>query len=227
MDLDSMINKVICGDCLDVMKGIPDKSIDLVLTDPPYGIDFQSNMRPKYRQFDKLENDNNTSRLETYDEFYRILKDNSVAVVFCSFKNYAEDYNKLAELFDIKNCIVWDKGGGGLGDLVHSLSTDYELAIVAHKGQRPIEGKRDGSVWAEGKVFNLTQQHPTEKPVALMERIIDKFSKPNDLILDPFLGSGTTAVACKKLNRRFIGLEISEEYCKIANQRLAQGVLDF
>jgi len=148
-------------------------------------------------------------------------------VIFASFKNYAEDYNKLTELFDIKNVIVWDKGGGGIGDLVHSLSTDYELAIVAHKGQCPIRGKRDGSVWQEGKVFNLTQQHPTEKPVTLMERIIDKFTDPDALVIDPFLGSGTTAVAAKKLGRRFIGIEISEDYCKIAEQRLAQGVLNF
>ena len=131
------------------------------------------------------------------------------------------------ELFDVKNVIIWDKGGGGIGDLVHSLLTDYELAIIAHKGQCPIRGKRDGSVWAEGKVFNQTQLHPTEKPVALMERILNKFSDSDALVIDPFLGSGTTAVACKKLNRRFIGIEISPEYCKIAEQRLAQGVLTF
>src|ERR1700693_5041334 len=127
---DDFINKVICGNSLEILKGLPDSCVDMIATDPPYGIDFQSNMRPKYRQFDKLENDNNSSRLEIYNEFYRILKDNSVAVIFASFKNYAEDYNKLAELFDIKNVIVWDKGGGGIGDLVHSLLTDYDIATV-------------------------------------------------------------------------------------------------
>jgi len=110
--MDKYLNKVIQGDCLPILKSLPDKCIDLVLTDPPYGIDYQSNMRVMSKKFDKLENDNNSSRLEAYAEFYRILKDNCVAVIFCSFKNYAEDYNKIAELFDIKNVIVWDKGGG-------------------------------------------------------------------------------------------------------------------
>jgi len=207
-------------DCLEFMKTLPGRCIDLVLTDPPYGIDYQSNMRVMSKKFDKLVNDNNSSRLETYKEFYRILNDDCVAVIFCSFKNYAEDYNKIAEFFDIKNVIVWDKGGGGIGDLTHSLLTDYELAIVAHKGMCEIRGKRDGSVWSEGKVNPNTMLHPTEKPLGIIKRIIDKFSDEGDTILDPFLGSGTTAVACKQLKRNYIGVEISKEYCKIAQERL-------
>jgi len=224
---EDFLNKIINGDCLEVMKQMPDKCVDLVLTDPPYGIDFQSNMRPKWDQFDKLANDNNSSRLEAYGEFYRVLKDNCVAVIFCSFKNYAEDYNKLTELFSIKNVIVWDKGGGGIGDLVHSLLTDYELAIVAHKGQCPIRGKRDGSVWREGKVFNQEQIHPTEKPVGIMERIIAKFSDIDAVVLDSFVGGGSTLIAARNLKRNYIGMEISPDYCKIAEARLKQGVLNF
>ncbi len=133
--IEDIINKVHCADCLEVMKQIPDKSVDLVLTDPPYGIDYQSNMRVVSQKFDKLENDNNEFRFLSYPEVYRVLKDNCVAIIFCSFKNYAVDYLEISKLFDIKNCIIWDKGGGGMGDLKHSLSTDYEMAIVAHKGQ--------------------------------------------------------------------------------------------
>lgn len=207
------------------MKQIPDKSVDLVLTDPPYGIDFQSNMRTQSKKFEKLKNDNNDFRFQTYPEIYRILKDDCVAVIFCSFKNYADDFMDLKKIFDIKNVIVWDKGGGGIGDLKHSLSTDYELAIIAHKGNCEIRGKREGSVWNVGKVNPNTQVHPTEKPTVLMEKFIQQFSDTDGLIIDPFLGSGTTAVACKQLKRNFIGIEISPEYCKIAEDRLRQDIL--
>ena len=214
------LNTIICGDCLEIMKTFPDKSIDLVLTDPPYGIDYQSNMRVMSKQFDKLENDNNNSRFEAYKEFYRLLKDDCVAIVFCSFKNYADDFNELAKFFDIKNAIIWDKGGGGIGDLEHSLLTDYEIAIVAHKGMCKIRGKRDGSVWSEGKVNPNTMLHPTEKPVFIIKRLVQKFSDEGQIVLDSFLGSGTTALACKQLKRNYIGIEISEKYCKIAQDRL-------
>jgi site-specific DNA-methyltransferase (adenine-specific) len=114
----------------------------------------------------------------------------------------------------------WQKGGGGIGDLEHSLSTDYEIAIVCHKGMAKIRGKRDGSVWSSPKIIGNRIVHPTEKPVNLIKRIIEKFSDEESVVLDSYLGSGTTAVACKQLNRNFIGIEISEEYCKIAEDRL-------
>mgnify|MGYP004417317877 CR=1 FL=1 len=216
---------IIQGDCLVEMRKFADKSFDLILTDPPYGIDYQSNMRVRSKRFDKLENDNNGSRLDSYPEMYRVLKDNCVAVIFCSFKNFAEDMTVIEKLFDVKNVVVWDKGGGGIGDLTHSLLTDYELGIVAHKGQCRIRGKRDGSVWREGKVFNMTMQHPTEKPVNLMARFIDKFTDEGATVLDPYMGSGTTLVAAKQLNRNATGIEISEKYCEIAHKRLSQEML--
>lgn len=225
MTFEEMKNQVICGDCLEILKTIPDKSVDLVLTDPPYGINYQSNMRKMSKKFDKLENDNNNSRFDVYKEFYRVLKDNCVAICFCSFKNYADDYNELKKYFDIKNCIIWDKGGGGIGDLVHSLSTDYEMAIIAHKGLCPIRGKRYGSIWQSNKVNPNTMFHPTEKPVDLMKRLIQSFSDNEQVVLDSYLGGGSTAIAAKALKRNFIGIEISPEYCEIARQRLRQDIL--
>ena len=216
------INQIVCGDCLEMMRLIPDKCVDLVLTDPPYGIDFQSNMRTQSVKFDKLENDDNNFRFKTYPEMFRILKDNSVAIIFCSFKNYADDYKEIERLFSIKNCIIWDKGGGGIGDLEHSLSTDYEMAIIAHKGLCPIRGKRDGSIWKSGKVNPNTQSHPTEKPVGIIKQFIEKFSDKQRLIFDPFMGSGTTARAATDLGRNWIGCEISEKYCTIWEDRLKQ-----
>ena len=213
-------NNIYQGDCLELMKDIPDNSIDLVLTDPPYGINYQSGKRVISEKFDKLDNDDNDSRFEVYPEFYRVLKDNTVAIIFCSFKNYAKDYIELDKLFDIKNCIIWYKRGGGIGDLKNSLSTDYEMAIICHKGNCNIKGKRVGSVWTISKVNPNLMVHPTEKPIKLILKLIDKFSNKNELVLDPFLGSGTTAVACKELGRKYIGIEISEEYFNISKDRI-------
>jgi site-specific DNA-methyltransferase (adenine-specific) len=207
-------------DCLELMRTMPDKSVDLVLTDPPYGINYQSNMRVCVEKFAKLKNDNNDMRFVAYPELHRALRDDCVVIVFCSFKNYAEDYNELTKLFDIKNCIVWDKGGGGIGDLTHSLSTDYELAIVAHKGDCEIRGKRDGSVWKYRKVNPIDMLHPTQKPVDLLAKAIEKYSDNNDTVFDPFMGSGTTGVACKLLRRNFIGCEISKQYFDLAKRRI-------
>jgi site-specific DNA-methyltransferase (adenine-specific) len=214
--------KLILGDCLEEMKKIPDNSIDLVLTDPPYGISYQSNMRTQTEKFAVLENDNNDFRFSIYPIIYQKLKDNSVAIVFCSFKNYAFDYIELSKLFDIKNCIIWDKGGGGIGDLVHSLLTDYEMALICHKGNCPIRGKREGSVWNCGKVTPSLMKHPTQKPEGICNKLITKFSDNNAIVLDPFMGSGTTGVACQELGRNFIGIEINEKYFKIAERRINQ-----
>lgn len=216
--MQDLINKITHGDCLEVMKTIPDKSIDLVLTDPPYGINYQSNMRSN--KFEKIENDNNDMRFIAYDIIYRILKDNCVAILFCSYKNFADDYKYLQKQFSIKNVIVWDKGGGGIGDLSHSLLTDYELAIIAHKGQCLIRGKREGSVWDFGKVNPNFMVHPTEKPIPLLKKCIEKFSDESNLILDCFSGSGTTAIACSELKRNFICIEKDKQYYEASCQRL-------
>jgi site-specific DNA-methyltransferase (adenine-specific) len=212
--------QLIHGDCLEEMKKIPDGSIDLVLTDPPYGINYQSNMRTVSKKFDIIANDNNDMRFVAYNEYQRVLKDNTCAVIFCSWKNFAVDFLELQKLFNIKNVIIWNKGGGGIGDLKHSLLTDYEIAIVAHKGRCKIRGKRDGSVWSHKKVNPNKMVHPTEKPLDLMERLVEKFTDTDCTILDTFMGSGVVGVACKNLNRNFIGIELDKDYFEIAKKRI-------
>ena len=167
-----------------------------------------------------MKNDDNDVRLLAYSEFYRILKNNSVAIVFASWKNVAVDIVELQKHFDIKNIIVWYKGDSGLGDLKHTLKTDYELAIVCHKGKCRICGKREGSVWQFGKVNPNKMVHPTEKPVDLIKKMISKYTNENAVILDPFLGSGTTAIAAVKTNRHYIGFELDPNYFDIACKRL-------
>ena len=171
-----------------------------------------------------LKNDDNDVRLSAYTEFARVLKDDSVCVVFASWKNFAYDFIELRKHFDIKNVIVWWKRGGGLGDLRHSLLTDYEFAIVCHKGKARIRGKRIGSVWECPKLNPNKMVHPTQKPEQLIERLIEKWSDDGDCVFDPFMGSGTTGVACVNTGRRFIGIELDKTYFEIAEQRIKDAV---
>jgi len=218
--IEELTNKIFCQDCMETMGEIPDSSIGMILTDPPYGINYQSNMRTKSEKFSLIKNDESMDHRKYFKEFHRILKDNSVAVVFCSWKNYHEEYQQLSELFDVKNVIIWSKGGGGIGDLKHTLSTDFEMAIVAHKGKCHIKGKRIGTVWHVPKIFPGHMIHPTQKPTDLMIKAIENFADPDSIVFDPFLGSGASAVASIKTGRKFIGCEMEGKYCAVAKKQL-------
>ena len=206
------INKIICGDCLEVMKGIPDKSVDLVLTDPPYGIGADKGVGGfGSSKTDKHYKDNWDIRpsKQVFDELLRVGKS---VIIFGG--------NFFTDLLPIgKHWIVWDKVGQI--DFQNPFS-DCELAWtnVDKKSVKKYIVIQQGFVAEEKDRF-----HPTQKPVGLFGRILDDYSDENNLILDPFLGSGTTAVACKHLKRNFIGIEISPEYCKIAEERLRQEIL--
>lgn len=214
------LNKIYQGDCLEIMRGWPDACVDLVVTDPPYGINYQSNMRVASEKFDKIKNDESKDHLDFFREMARLLRDDSVVVSFCSWKNVADEYAQMGQFFDIKNVVVWDKGGGGIGDLSHSLSTDYELAIVGHKGAAKLRGKREGSVWNIGKVNPSSMVHPTEKPENLMGKFILQFSDEGAVVLDCFAGSGPTLLAAEKLKRNWLGIEIEPKYIEVAMGRL-------
>lgn len=219
------INKVICGDCLEVMKGIPDKSIDLVLTDPPYGMDYVSSRRK--HKFEKIALDNNVDWFEEFIvQAYRVLKDDRHVYIFCN--DYAiSDFRTLMDKvgFTPKRTLVWVKNNHTSGDLEGDYGNKTEFLLYAQKGRRELLGKRDTNVLNFGRVSTLT--HPTEKPVDLCRYLINKSSDKGQTILDPFNGSGTTCRAAIDLQRNFIGIEISPGYCKLAEDRLKQGVLNF
>jgi len=214
---EDFINKVIQGDCLKVMKDIPDNSVDLVLTDPPYGIEYKRHI--PYPRYEKIDNDNNLDWLPlVIKEMYRVLYERGNMYMFCNWQNVDIFKTEISKHFTIRNMLIWNKGGGGMGDLKTTYGSVYEICFFANKKPSKLNGRRDNDV------INLSRSgnkfHPTEKPISLIGYLIRKSSNESDLILDPFLGSGTTAVAAKQLKRNFIGIEISPEYCKIANERL-------
>ncbi len=219
-----MVIKLYHGDCLEIMKDIPDGSIDLVLTDPPYLINYKTNRRKdKTHSFcNTIINDNNEQLIIDFIyESYRVLKDNTAFYCFCSpdtvefFK-----YSIQQAGFKIKNIIVWVKNNWTAGDLKAQYGKQYELIIYANKGRRELNGKRISDVWYFDKVAGKKQLHQNQKPLELIQQIIEKSSKENDLVLDPFIGSGTTAVACINTGRNFIGIELDETYFNIAKKRI-------
>lgn len=213
-------NKVIQGDCLEVMKGIPDKSVDCIITDPPYGMKYQSARRIATPQFKKIENDNNIDWFpEFIKECYRILKDNSHIYIFCNDYNISK-FRDLQEQAGFKNkrTLVWVKNNHTSGDLLGDYANKTEFINYAQKGRRLLNGGRDTNVLNFNRVSKL--EHPTQKPVDLNEYLIKKSTNETDIILDPFAGSGTTGVACKNTNRNYILIEKEPEYIDIINKRL-------
>ena len=212
------------GDCLEVMKDIPDKSIDLVVTDPPYLIKYKTNYR-KDKEHDfcsEILNDDNYGLISEYiKECFRILKDNTAMYIFCNCDRvdyFKQELEKTG--FKIKNMIIWVKNNWTAGDLKAQFGKQYEIIFLVNKGRCLFNGKRITDVWKFDRISGNKQVHQNQKPVELLEQCILKHSKENDAVFDGFMGSGSTGVACKKLNRNFIGIEIDEKYFKIAEERI-------
>lgn len=215
-----MLNKIILGDCLEVMKGIPDKSIDMVLSDPPYLMNYQSNSRKE--KFDHIINDRDSgSLISNYiKECHRIMKDDTAIYLFCSWHKVDLFKQEVEKHFKIKNLIVWNKNNHGSGDLKGAYAPKHELIIYAHKGRSLFREKRIPDVIDFPKISGNKLVHPTEKPVGMLEIFIKNSSDNGALIFDGFAGSGTTAISALRTGRVFIGIEQDENYHKIATERV-------
>ena len=212
------LNKIYLWDCLDLMKQIPDKSIDLVLTDPPYWMAYQSSRR--IDKHDKIENDNNIDFIEPFlMESYRVLKDNTHCYIFCN--DYAiSDFRKLAKniWFTAKRTLVRIKDNHTSGDLTWDYANITEFCIFLHKGRKELNWWRDRNVLYYDR--ERCDDHPTIKSQQMINYLISKSSCEWDIILDPFVWSGTTCIWAKQSKRQFIGIEINNDYYNIANKRL-------
>lgn len=211
-------------DCLKVMKDIEDDSIDLIVTDPPYLIDYKTNRRlNKEHKFCKsILNDTNEQCISDYiKESYRILKDNTAMYIFCN-SNKVDFFKRELEKsgFVIKNMIIWEKNNWTAGDLKAQYGKQYEIIFLVNKGRKFINGKRLSDIWKYDRVSPNKALHQNQKPVELLKQCILKHSNENDLVFDGFMGSGSTGIACLETNRRFIGVELDKEYFDIAEERL-------
>jgi len=210
-------HRLMCGDSTSidsVNNLLQSKMADMVNTDPPYGVSYQSNMRTKTEKFDVLKNDD-------------VFLDVAPVIAACS-KGWVfvwTSWKVLTTWIDMfegfgypTNQVIWFKGGGGIGDLKKTFSSDYETALVWHRGAE-LAGKRIGSVWKVGKDGAAEYKHPTQKPVALAEEAIDKTTKKGAVVLDLFGGSGSTLIACEKIGRINRSMELDPKYCDVIIKR--------
>lgn len=204
----------------ELFKRIEDKSVDLVLTDPPYGMDFQSSRRKE--KHIKIENDNNLEWLPNWcKDIKRVAKEDSHLYIFCSWHNIDIFKKELEKHFKIKNILIWEKNNHGSGDLQGDYAPKYEMCIFINNGKKLIGGRDSNIIKAKRTNNDL---HPTQKPVNLMEYFIEKSTKKGDLVLDTFSGSFPTAEACHNTDRQFKGCEINDKYFNDAVIRLTNHV---
>jgi site-specific DNA-methyltransferase (adenine-specific) len=214
-------SNLICGDAVEELKKLDDASIDCVVTDPPYGIDYQSNRRTATEKLDKIANDNSdafTLLSNVCEVLQKKVKPDSHLYFFTSWKVYSEFETVISDYFDIKNLIVWDKLNHGTGDLDGNYAEQHELIIFATTGRRILNGPRPINIIAYPKAVEL--EHPNEKPVGLMERLIAVSTNVGELVCDPFMGTGSVCIAAKKLDRKYIGIDLGQNYVNISQRRI-------
>lgn len=208
-------HRLMCGDStsIDAVDKLMDgHKADMVHTDPPYGISYQSNGRKD--KFDQIKND------DVFLDIAPVIEACSTGWVFVwtSWKVLTT----WVEMFDgfgyPTNQVIWFKGGGCIGDLKKTFGSNYETALVWHRGAE-LTGKRIGSVWKIDKDGGNSYVHPTQKPVALPEEAIDKTTRQGAKVLDLFGGSGSTLIACEKTNRKAHLMELDEKYVDVIIKR--------
>lgn len=226
MIVDEIYNK----DCIEGMKEIPDESIDLIVTDSPYLMNYKTGWRKnkKHKFTSTILNDNNFDLVAIYiSECYRILKNNCACYMFCNV-NHVDFFKTQLERvgFNIKNMIVWVKNNHTAGDLVAQYGKKYELVFYCNKGRAPIRGKRISDVWEFPRVSCNNLLHQNQKPIELIKQCVEKSSDKDAIVFDGFMGSATTAIACLETGRHYIGYELDSDYYKIACNRVIDWILE-
>jgi adenine-specific DNA-methyltransferase len=209
------MNRIIHGDCLAEMRQFPTGFADAIVTDPPYGIRYRS------RKGQSIANDE-APFIWFLPEAYRVLKDGGAMLCFVRY-DVEPDFRRSMTLagFNTKTQIIWDKVVHGMGDARGDFAPQHENIIFATKGRFLFPGGRPKSVLRHQRVNSHAMVHPNEKPVSLMTDLITAVTRPGDLVLDPFLGSGTTAEAAKLLGRKYVGIELDRAHVEVARARLA------
>ena len=201
--------KLYNGDCLEYLKTLKDNEIDIIITDPPYGKKADKGTNGFGCSKNRRYNDNWDSKIPSKEVFDEMLRVSKKVIIFGG--------NYFAHLLPPSKCwIFWDKKGDVAfknpfadGELIYTNFTKPVKKIV-FKQQGFVTDSKDKRV------------HPTQKPSELMEILINEYTKEDDIILDCFMGSGSTGVACMNTNRKFIGIELDENYFNIAKQRIEE-----
>lgn len=215
-------NKIYNIDCIDGFKEIPDASVDLIVTDPPYFLPaVHYNTRKQFsRNFADLGILEHFFK-DVFKEFKRIMKPTGRMYIFCDGQSYPLFYYHLYPFCKCVRPLIWDKKTSING---YSWRHQHEIIIFAEMPESKPIPSGDGDILRFNAVKVDSREHPAEKPVELLIQLISKSSVEGDLIIDPFVGGGSTAVACKRLHRNFICFEKGTEYFEKAERRVLSEV---
>lgn len=236
-NIDAFLNQIVCGDTVEVMKSMPSESIDLIVTSPPYNLKNSTGNGMKDGRGGKWKNAALVNGYSHYDdnmphdkyvewqrnclnEMMRLLKNNGA--IFYNHKwrvqaGLLQDRQDIVSGLPVRQIIIWRRKGGFNFNPGYFLPT-YEVIYLIAKPKFMLSPKANalGDVWEFTQEMNNT--HPAPFPIALAKRCIE--STDAQVILDPFMGSGTTAIAAKRLERKYIGIELSPDYCEKAKKRI-------
>lgn len=203
------------------LEKLEENSIDLILVDTPYGMSFQSSHRKE--KHIKIQNDDNLDWLPNWlNQIKRIVKKDCHCYIFCSNHFVDVFVCEIKKHLPYKNILIWEKNNTGMGDLLGDYAPKYEMIIFCSNGKKKLNGGRDSNIIKAKRTDN--DLHPTQKPVNLMEYLIEKSTIKGDTVLDCFSGSGTTAIACHNTNRNFIGCEIEKKHFDVSVKRIRNHV---
>ena len=217
------------GDCLNIIKSINECSVDLIVSDVPYTV--ISGGRPKTKgqpsgilskNDGKIFTNNNISPREYMGELYRVLKKGTHCYIFINFINLKEMMEEAEKVgFKLHTLLVWKKNNKTPS---RWYMKNQEYILFMRKGKaKPVKNAGIGHVLEFNNIIG-NKTHPCEKPVDLLELLVLNSSNENDVVLDPFMGSGSTGVACMNTNRKFIGIELDDTYFEIAEKRIAESI---
>lgn len=224
------INRIYNMDCMEGMKLIPDNSIDLVVTDPPYKITSRGSsggtggiLKDKLNMKGMVFEHNSIKFSEWLPELYRVLKKRGHAYIMTNNKNLKDMLIEIENAnFKIFKTLIWAKNSP-ITNMYYMDSHEYIIFCRKGKAKR-INNCGTKSVLNIDNVKN--KQHPTEKPIDLMKIFIENSSQENEIVLDPFMGVGSTAIACINTNRNYIGFELDKKYYEIAKNRINKHIID-
>ncbi|MEX0806700.1 MAG: DNA methyltransferase [Candidatus Binatia bacterium] len=205
-------NQIIEGDCNAALESIPRHSVDLVVTDPPYLVSYRD------RSGRTIKNDDSPETvLASFPQLYRVLKPDSFCICFYGWNRIDTFFSAWKDAgFKPVGHLVWQKDYASRTGFLKSC---HEQAYLLAKGRpcKPTEPLGDVQPWE----YTGNRSHPTENAVSILKPLIESFSQPGDLVLDPFAGSGSTLVAAALAGRDYLGIELEAGYCELARRRLS------
>jgi len=210
-------HRLLCGDSTDsdqVARLMNGEKADMVFTDPPYGYSYESNYQKKHKE---LLNDDKI--LDFLPNAYLFSNENVAFYIFCGWqtiKQWIQEVENCGVI--LKNIIIWKKNNWSMGDLKGAYAGQYEVILFAHKGRVNLKNGRGQDIWEFDRV--PPKDHPTMKPVELIEKAVNDVTNFDNIILDLFLGSGSTMIAAHQLNRKCFGMELDPKYCQVILDRM-------